>query len=88
MPKARKPSKYSGVLPRRRQAKQWSVPPHLNAAFRAHKDWPNLKAVNWQRIAREQLGLDRDIAVSDRKYNVIRQHCKNERRRRNAKAQV
>ena len=81
MPKYAKLPKPSKDLPRHRKAKEWSIPANLLAAFKAHESWPSLKANEWQPIARAELGLDSNITVRDRKYNVIRQLLKNERRR-------
>ena len=61
------------------------MPAALDKALKEHKLWPNLTAKHWQPVAREVLGLDGNVPVSDRRYNVIRLHCNNARRRKDAK---
>ena len=61
------------------------MPAALDKALKEHDKWPDLRAMHWQEVAREVLGLGGNIPVSDRRYNVIRLHCNNARRRKDAK---
>ena len=58
------------------------MPAALAKALSAHELWPDLKARDWQMVAQAVLGLDRKLPKSDKRFNVIRLHCNNERRRR------
>ena len=88
MPKKAKRVTFRKVEVKTRKRKEWAMPAALKKALSDHELWPHLKAKHWQKVAREVLDLSEDIRTDDRRYNVIRQHCKNERRRRDAMAQV
>ena len=86
MPKTAIKTKFRRVLIQQRQPKEWDMPAALKKALEEHELWPHLKATHWQKVARDVLGLPHDIRTTERSYNVIRMHVRNEQKRQKARA--
>ena len=81
MAKSRKVAQVISTSSKSATDSKWKIPQALKTAIMTHHNWPKIRVCDWQELAQTLLSLDSKISWTDRRYDLINNFCKNERKR-------
>ena len=71
MARSQRITTVSNQTVKRASKPKWEMPQALKKAITSHKNWPGVRASDWQVLAMPYHELDRKLPRSDRRYDLI-----------------